>query len=1251
VADHEKNRDGQYISYPSFESFLNGGTDANGTAVYPKVDMSLWDQATMCATCHVGSPFYQEDRMGNRLPGRLMADWGAYMTGNAQKPEINPITSTVWESYDPTSGAQTSFTTFAPWAYPQFVGNNPSKGAVMAPNGWVPMDMTMNDPNTGMPMQLKKGQLMMPNVKEMDCLFCHLKGYDNVAASVMTQAGSLSATPGAGAGLFDMTPISPSYMGYNGMNGNLTFTNVSSVQNGNVAMVSLSDSLVGRILAKPDSNNCMQCHATKTLKNLPEMFGTTGTSNGFLSSAPMIYDPANAVGPLGKRMTAYDINAPFMFSGASDQINGGNYTAYLMPDMAYLQAMGPTPFRSGAFDPAMDLGGGNAAQTGPLYYYNTSRTPDQNSMKRSAMPFPRAEWFKRGDAWQDGKDVHGSFGCAGCHYTGDTTHKNQCDPGRGFDMMSGMEDGVPHLVNRNLTTERGGGFSNYSGLQTPDKHDTRNTVKRCEFCHVTGRDYYGNAINTYGAPNPTVAHQAAGLLANVVQIVDNKDIHGTFGGQGVSDSTNFTIPGKTTLDVGNHLDVMDCTVCHVSKTSMAVRTLDATSGMRFPAIIGTDPGKGMMGLFEDPAPTSFANYAAGQYNQMYQAMGMAAPYTTVDASGKLVGPDGAPAVGGKLQGWTPLLTWQKLGNLELPLTTNLGAANFSNSASSGMQFRRKIYLSNPIVAAIWNNTDPAVDANGDGARGGDLIGDNVPAYLAAQGKSAKGSLAGYKDIFSGDTPNKNNTQGFGEPIFDPWIMRDLKEGFNFGPGPLSVISVGFGNPSTTGSAYDLAGNGKFAASEYWKYVSVWSGAVVFTEPNQIRDYKNFRTQTGSKSWNGTELALVGDPFTVTHGVQPTATYVKGKSCTDCHAGSKGFFNGDFTMTGSAIPAARSYDPSAMLQTAGNPYGDSNTYLPALDAKGDPIRYPGLGMGSESNMMQRPLEPYRVKAYKGDLRTAFEGFNKLGQPRTTEFQQDVKVDGVDYVYTVPMQRADALYPTEKNDDGSELKIYYKRGDIDPATGTVRSGATAMSGRQYANYLEDTAQISATSSGIGIDPVATISSTVPASLAQNASLALSAANAQVDANGNPVGYSYYRWSYTDGTVNADGTLKSFPISSAQNCSVSFASTGPKTITLTVTDEEGKTAKSSATLQVVAPLMTVTPLSATHGVATGFTFGNLPAGTVKITVYWGDGYNTTFTSALTSAKSHTFATAGSKFMKVYAYSATGGTIGNMNATISVQ
>ncbi len=567
-----------------FLALTNG--DVTGTDKYPKVDMSTFDQATMCGTCHVGGAFYEHDRKGARLPVRLKADLDA--------ETVNPVTSTVWEKYNSTTGADESFGTFASWLYPVYKSTDPTSPVFMqpymAPAGWGKAAWTtkLGAQGATLTSPITTGQLMMPNVKEMDCLFCHFTGYDNIAASVMTQAGNLAFAPSAGAGFMDMMPVSPNYMGYNGNpNSPLTFQNMSgqaAVFGQNVSFVSLSADAIKMINAQPIDNNCAQCHATKTLKNLPEMFGTTGTSNGFMSSAPMIYDPTHGVGPLGKRMVSYDLNGRFIFGGATDVItggalaaNGGNFMSYPMaPGMSYLQAMGVTPYNATvkANTPGF-IGGGNDFNTGPMYFsWDNASSANQNIQKLNVGTFARAEWFKRGDAWQSGQDVHTTFfGCAGCHFTGDATNKSQCDPGRGHDAMSGIEDSLPAFRNGQPVTD---------GLN----HDTRNTIKRCEFCHITHTDYFGNSIDNFGAPDPTAAHAQYGLTANIVQTVKSYTTSGAadgFGGQGIAQNTDFT-SANTKLSAGSHLDVMDCTVCHVQKKSMVVRMLDATSGDRYPVV-------------------------------------------------------------------------------------------------------------------------------------------------------------------------------------------------------------------------------------------------------------------------------------------------------------------------------------------------------------------------------------------------------------------------------------------------------------------------------------------------------------------------------------------------------------------------------------------------------------------------------------------------------------------------------------------
>ncbi|QWV92405.1 hypothetical protein KP004_14480 [Geomonas oryzisoli] len=1229
MADYQLNGSGQYINYmqpgvDGFANFLKGGNDAYGNA-YPKVDMSLWDQATMCGTCHVGGVFYEQDRMGTRLPARALADWGPAFMGQA--PNLNPITATVWENYSST-GMDKSFVAMSPWVYPVYMGmggapdpNLPDGGPMIVPNGWAPKDMTMANNNGGAPYTVKAGQLMMPNVKEMDCLFCHLKGYDNVSASVMVQAGSLSATPTTGAGLFDMFSLSPTYMGYDPNSGKSSFVKISDTPMGAMLpqmgfasyssheLVFLTAKVTDQIKGKPDENNCHQCHATKTLKNFPEMFGVTGTSTGFLSSAPMVYDPANGVGPLGKKMVNYDINAPFMRSGTSPVVTGQNAGTMMMAGLTYPQAMGPSPFN--ALDPTKgEIGGGNMAMTGPLYYSTMDGKPvDQNILKRSTMPFPRAEWFKRGDAWQTGQDVHGSFGCAGCHFTGNSTDKNQCDPARGFDAASTIQDGLPAFKERAPVVE-GGDLA-----ATIKKHDTRNTIKRCEFCHVTGTDYQGNAIDTFGAPDPTTAHTKAGLMANLTQVVNQMGLHGQYGGKGVPRLSNFTtqedgkVAGGTVLGRGNHLDVMDCTVCHVNKVSMAVRSLDASSGMRFPAIVGTDPERGMLGLFEDPT-------------------GMGADVTKM---------------GGELKPWKPVVMWQPYGNMELPLSMD-------NAPKTDMQFRRKLYLTNPITAVLWNNESGSVDANGDGVPGGLLIGDADLAgnhHLDAQGNDiTKPSLRGYRDIFTGDVPDANNTSGFEKPIFDPWIMRDLKSGFNFMPGPLSVISTGFGGFGTpanmtdpTAGAYQSLYNpqtGRFA-NDNWKYASVWSGAVVFTEPDQIRGYKNYRSAiknaTDGKSWDGTTLTLIGAPFMVTHGVKPTAIYAKGKTgCADCHASGKGFFKGSFDMIGPALPSTQSYDPS------NSPILDPYDNLVVDAATGEPMRHTAQGWsieGDDGNMMMRPLEPVRIKAYKGDLTGYFEGYNKLGQPREINFVHDVNVGGVDYSYASTIERADILYPEE---DGA---MYYKAGELD-AKGHLVGTPTAMTGLEFATYLETGVATDLAAYGIGVDPVAAINPLVDDNASQFGvqwvkakDHAVSAPLAQPNStNTGDVGTVTYQWTTSENNTVLTG----------RNATLNFATTGSKTIYLTVSDEEGKVRTVSTTVNVIEPTISITYAGSTA------TFESLPTGTASAKIYWGDGGVTTKSGITTTTitVNHTYATKTAKTIKIYCYSNTGVQLGYMQAVV---
>ncbi|HBG07578.1 MAG: hypothetical protein A2075_23405 [Geobacteraceae bacterium GWC2_58_44] len=774
------------------------GTVTNSGSQFTMVDLSAWDLATSCGSCHPGGGFVEKDRNGKR-----------FSMMNPAVDGYSPYTMTVFDQYDPNTGLPNHQLMPSPWSYPLYMNGE----AVITPAGWG-QAMTMNLPD-GTEMRVEDQQVMMPNVKEMDCLMCHFDGYSNMMSSVMAYSGAHNATPSFGAGFMNMFTQAYDF------NSGLLIKNADNT-------VSLSPAFFAKMKGAPPTQNCRNCHMPSGLKDLPDMF------SDFLSSAPMAYTGNFAQSFTGLTMPAYDFGAVFGFSTDwavgpfatsptlyMTQTGIGSFTpgyATMIP-AGWPSAMGRTEYNQAAFDnfstamPGMKqyfVGGGNPAGIGlgPIFYQATLENgmPNQNALKKGSVPFPRAEWFKRGDMWAPGFDVHLSLECSGCHMNTGTTKvdvfaapmdasnpntvfdgKSLCDPGKGYDSAAGVEG-------------------------NPAKRSTvnsQNTVKKCEDCHVTGRNSDGVAIDTFGASNPLTAHQAAGLLNNVTQAV--KTTNG-------SDEVPF---------VGNHLDVLDCTVCHLARQQMVVRELDSTSGNRYPNMLGYATERGMMGMFSDPMP------------------GMIPADTN-------------------LRKWDPLYSWQKFGNY---MKTN-------DDSSVNTNWRRKVYVANIITAAIWNNIDPTVDANGDGVTGAE------------------------PSAHAGDYPGQHTAN------YDVWISRDLKAGMNFGPSGFAPIPVGFGGGAFQ-AAYDQTG----AFTGAWQFVGVYGGNVAFSTPEEISGYKAYRNQikgmVDNKDWSGTQLTFLGGPYKMTHGVRPTQTFVIGKSCTDCHSAAPmaPLFKGEFDMLGTAIKAA------------------------------------------------------------------------------------------------------------------------------------------------------------------------------------------------------------------------------------------------------------------------------------------------------------------------------------------------------------
>ena len=729
----------------------------------------------------------------NGMPAHYVNDMG-------MNNHLNSDGSFVDDDANPATGKLPGFApTLAPWAYPY------------------PIDMDGDGLYTG-PMDLPN--FMMPNVREIDCMFCHMEGYNNIVSSVAVQMGALNAAPSMGAGLMNM--FTQAYM-----TSMVDSVSMNHPMFGPVNVAMLSGNVISRIKGNPPSDNCRLCHSPTTMENFSDMF------DKFLAASPMEFNPNSPyAGPTGMAMPGYDLNAAFV----NPALFGMSPTVYgTTPDGApWIYADGSDasgPF-NGQFPMALfetykneqplnpmmgEMGGNNTPGSGPIYFAGGG-TMDQGALKKATIPFPRADFFKRGDLWDDrSAEVHHSLECAGCHMdtatAGVSDGKDQCDPGRGYARLGGVE----------------------SGALGAD--DSRNSVKRCENCHITGKNNEGVTIETFGAPNATYKHELAGLNANITNAYGYNDATGVI--------EEFT---------GNHIDVVDCTVCHMKKVSMAVRALDCTSGNRYPTMTGYQQQYGMMAMFTDPMGLG----DVPEDDPIWEQLG--GPGATKEMFVHEVIEWSTMPQYDLLKGW-----WQNG-----PTTIN---------GNPNPDFRRKVYNINMITAILFDN-DGDFDANGDTFTG-----------VQADAQAPAGALG-----------------------FDPWIQRDLKAGMTFADTGFAAVPIGFGGGAYQ-SVYDPNNANGFvaAANQQWDYVGVYGGNIMFSTPEQINDYQAYRTgldstlAAGNKPWDDTKLTIFGGPFQVTHNIVATADNALGQSCNDCHDAGSHFFSGGYDMTGSAVPTADTVD--------------------------------------------------------------------------------------------------------------------------------------------------------------------------------------------------------------------------------------------------------------------------------------------------------------------------------------------------------
>ena len=249
--------------------------------------------------------------------------------------------------------------------------------------------------------------------------------------------------------------------------------------------------------------------------------------------------------------------------------------------------------------------------------------------------------------------------------------------------------------------------------------------------------------------------------------------------------------------------------------------------------------------------------------------------------------------------------------------------------------------------------------------------------------------------------------------------------------------------------------------------------------------------------------------------------------------------------------------------------------------------------------------------------------------------------------MPLERADALYP---EDDGA---IYYKITDTN-AGGTPKTGAVPMTGRDYANYMETSIDTTLATYGIGVNPKAVINAITDIDATQtgtqvvvNTAFPVSAPFAQPNSiNTADLGTVTYAWTTNDPAAVITNA------NSRTAATINFTTTGTKTITLTVTDEEGKVSSSYVTVYAVVPPMAIgwTHMAAPATGTANIT--NIPNTTKYVKIYWGDGALTTQTITVgntTTSATHAYATTTSKIIQVYVYNSLQKQIGYMQQTIT--
>ncbi|MBJ6751522.1 PKD domain-containing protein [Geomonas anaerohicana] len=790
------------------------------------------------------------------------------------------------------------------------------------------------------------------------------------------------------------------------------------------------------------------------------------------------------------------------------------------------------------------------------------------------------DWKKRGEQWLPGTEVHQSLGCMACHQRTDkanpTIGTTGVQPPTGKDLLG-------------LCDPAKGGASAFDALW--NKLDSVN-FKECSSCHEpTATPTY----ETYGAPNSAPAHTAKGLNAKIAYDKAGNPV--------------------------SHIQLIDCTACHIRKNFSGGAFVDGT---------GADL-EGRVALHDEPNVSK--NMGGTNGNALYwdngklYAANLLTSFFIRDMNGMDTANNGLDANNdGRNAGMDPLL--QTHVN-DINIANNRVAITHATNADGS-------FVNETEVAGLFS----AIKGDGKG--------------LASTTDPTKYS-GGVKQLLGLNDPN-NDKKILPKISF---LMVPFKASHNIAP----TVAGAWGKTGCSdchgqdkgfyNGAYPVRGNmdGVDGSGNYlFRFKS--NQVTAFTKVNGLADvtdsHPNVVTKKGDRTVPVPMLTTFDTPYT------PDASATGNVTLRNIDR-SEVIYESTFqtrndawatTITGT-VPKASCVKGSAFYcATPSGVVGEEFKSL-ATSTKGWLLK----------------VEVRSVKD-NGDDKKIWFRTAQLGKDNATTMAEVVTAlpasfkDNPDF--TVAESNGAIVIAVKANEtDPKEIRLstqtdaapFGLAGSVWKADEIVR-GEAKYAGRDafvaYLNTLTDAAAF-----GVGIDPKASINLPLADDSATQSGVqwatgsvhSVSAPYAQPNAATNPTGDAgrvTYTWSTND---NAEITNAN----SRDGAQIKFLTTGSKVIKLTVTDEEGKSSSTFVSLTAIAP-----PIAITWAKPTA-TFSNLPAGTTTVSISWGDGTSTLVKNANTIivdntlTQTHTYTSTTSKVVKVYCYSLTGSSLGYMQATIN--